>query len=78
MSERDIRASWDTKTVFREDVPPDYIYIALWDRSWLNILCRFIYTLMRCFNVVLMFYFAPQIGLFFSYEVPYLANGYWY
>ena len=25
-----------------------------------------------------MFYFTPQIGLFFSYEVPYLAGGYWW
>ena len=78
MSERDSRASWVTKTVFSNDKPPDYIYISLWDRSCLNITCRLIYWFARCFNIVLMFYFAPQIGLFFSYEVPYLASGYWW
>ena len=72
-NERDSRASWFKKKVFSNDKPPDYIYIDLWERSWLNFLCRFIYSFARCFNVVLMFYFAPQIGLFFSYEVPYLA-----
>ena len=59
MSERDSRTSWFTKTVFSNDKPPSYIYISFWERSWSNIMCRIIYSLARCFNVVLMFYFAP-------------------
>ena len=30
------------------------------------------------FYIVLYFYFPPQIGLYFSYEVPFLASGYWW
>ena len=78
MGERDSRASWATSKGFSNDVPPDYIYIAFKERSLGNKVCRGIYSLARCFNIVLMFYFAPQIGLFFSYEVPYLASGYWW
>ena len=59
MLDRDSRASWAEKSVFRNDVPPNYIYISLRERSWGNIICRCIYSFARCFNVVLMFYFAP-------------------
>ena len=79
MSERNSRASWAKKKVLIEDVPPDYIYVSFWeDRSCMNILCRIIYTLIRGFNVVFMFYFFPHLGLFSSFNVPYFMKGYWY
>ena len=44
----------------------------------MNKFARIIYKCWRCFYVVLYFYFPPQIGLYFSYEVPFLAEGYWW
>ena len=63
---------------FSNDKAPDFIYIDFWERSKLNKLARVIYKFWRCFYIVLYFYFPPQIGLYFSYEVPFLASGYWW
>ena len=63
---------------FKNDKAPDYIYISFWERSCRNKLARIIYKFWRCFYIVLYFYFPPQIGLYFSYEVPFLASGYWW
>lgn len=63
---------------FSNEAPPSYIYISLWSRNWLNLLCRCCYLTLRCFYVSVMFYFSPWLTLFLSYLNPYHHNAYWF
>ena len=66
------------KMKFSNDVPPKYIYIDFFRRSFSNQIFRGIYLAMRCFYVVFMFYFTPWTGIFLSYLVPAFYDSYWW
>ena len=61
--------SYDNK--FSINAPPSFIYISFWSRSWLNMICRCSYLVLRLFYVSVMFYFYPWVSLFMSYLEPY-------
>ena len=64
-------------TKFSNSVPPSFIYISPWSRSWLNMFSRFLYSVLRCLYVSVMFYFYPWITLFLSYLMCWNLHSYW-